>query len=793
MQRDLVIARLAFISGFCALGYQVLYLRHLTIFLGDSLHVHAAMLGTFLLGIATGARLAYLSHRWLALVELGAGLYAFALPLLTWLLSNQGGWAIVAATPTLTMLTMALLVAPAALMIGVGVPLYSGYVKATLTGTGRAFERVYSRYNLGAFCGIVVIEGLLVAWLGIRASLHVLGFLNMIVGAVLLWVRATDIRRPALLRHRFAARTLLAVCLASTASALVQMLLLRSLDLVLGPHRSNFAAGLAVILLGLSLGAWIASRTRASFQAAMGWLPVVLLPTYLILISPVGLFHDGAVALTDGFGLAGFAERFLYAAALGLAPMVLFGITLPALMRQERAVAREAGELLWFSGLANAGGYLMFVAFLHPLLPGWGLLAIVAMLALIAAWLAYDFGAGKALSKSLRKGLVFSAMTVVLLIVAGATWDDVDFHLASTRSRISVDDQVHIYRWAGESASLIQSSQRTWLSYNGHPSIVVESRGVTSASELLSGVIPALTAPSTERAMVLGLGSGITAGAAARVFEQVEVAEINGAFLMLVPDIAFSNLLVHANPNANIHLVDGRSLLGASAGQFDAIINSVPAPTYYSAGKIYTLEFYQMVRDALRDGGVFSTWVSTGDMTEAGVLTVISTLKKVFAHCELRTLRGGYLFVTCSDRPLQPRDFGELNVDPMLERRLRQSLAPFDPAEYLSDILLSPDMFRGNLPVAPINTDNRPILEFKVLPPRFPTARGFDPVIASPESFAVEVGDLGGMSPERYARRAAVLYRIYPALFQAYFLPQIQADQALKRAWQAWYEGVDYQ
>jgi hypothetical protein len=53
---------LAFLSGCCALAYEILYMRALTTVLGDMLYVHAALLSTFLVGIGIGAKLAW--HGW---------------------------------------------------------------------------------------------------------------------------------------------------------------------------------------------------------------------------------------------------------------------------------------------------------------------------------------------------------------------------------------------------------------------------------------------------------------------------------------------------------------------------------------------------------------------------------------------------------------------------------------------------------------------------------------------------------------------------------------------------------
>ena len=74
-------------SGFAGLGYEVLYLRHLTTLLGDMLYVHAALLSTFLVGVGAGAFWAHRAWGRLWLLEMGTGLYALLLPWLTGVLS----------------------------------------------------------------------------------------------------------------------------------------------------------------------------------------------------------------------------------------------------------------------------------------------------------------------------------------------------------------------------------------------------------------------------------------------------------------------------------------------------------------------------------------------------------------------------------------------------------------------------------------------------------------------------------------------------------------------------------
>src|SRR5207247_481999 len=52
--RGLVLVAMA-LSGFAALGYEVIWTRYLAFFLGNSTYAFSLMLGTFLIGLAAGA------------------------------------------------------------------------------------------------------------------------------------------------------------------------------------------------------------------------------------------------------------------------------------------------------------------------------------------------------------------------------------------------------------------------------------------------------------------------------------------------------------------------------------------------------------------------------------------------------------------------------------------------------------------------------------------------------------------------------------------------------------------
>jgi predicted membrane-bound spermidine synthase len=171
-------------GGMCGIAYEIIYARLLTTYLGDAYFVSAAILATFLLGIAIGALAAKRLLRWLWAVELSIGLYSAAVALgshhysqalLGRLCPLLGG------RPAAVTLAVLLFLIVPAVLVGASVPLFAAYCRGH-AGDRRAeawFESVYSLYNLGAAVCVMLIEFLLLRALGLRATLLVVASVNL--------------------------------------------------------------------------------------------------------------------------------------------------------------------------------------------------------------------------------------------------------------------------------------------------------------------------------------------------------------------------------------------------------------------------------------------------------------------------------------------------------------------------------------------------------------------------------------------------------------------------------------
>lgn len=772
-----VLCALAVLSGGCALAYEVIYLRAITTVLGDMFYVHAALLGAFLVGVGMGAKVAHRWHRLLPAFEIATGVYAMVLPCVLKGLSSTALLGEVTSSPILMILTTALLIAPPGVMIGVSIPLFSGYIKA-ITSDRPAFRLVYAMYNFGALTAILLVEFVLVRRFGIQLSLMMIGAVNVFNGLVLLAMKTGSISLPGKKQRVFDRSVLVGLGLASFLSACFQMLLLRLSYLVFHPNRENFAVVLAVVLLGICLGTWIVTRFQTRFETILACIPFAIGLVFAAYLPILSLFeHTSPWVEQSEFRI--FAHKLVFGCFFGLAPMTLFGATIPALMRQEGAVEEEAGMLLWVSGWANAAGYLAFVLVLYPILSFHALLFLIALGGAFAGILAVKF-------RATRAQAFFLGGCVVPLAIMAFAWEEADLYTARWRDEIGPGKEVKIFKSGSESATLFRDANSIGVSYNGHRSIAVQQNGRINHGEMICGILPALSAPRRERALVMALGTGITAGATAQFFDKTDIVEINRGFLKMLPELERFNFDVRSNPSAEIHLADARTFLLGKKNEYDAILNTIPSPVYLTASKIYTREFYERVAFALKPDGVFCTWFTVGDFSEEGVLTVLSALRSQFSHCDLRLMREEYYLVTCSNRPIQPRSFSELQAPQAILREFESGFKGVDLDEFFEDTRLSENIFKNFEPRPEFeNTDDRPVLEFLILR-RFQTKTMGQNFFVTHEA-ELNIPPLAAgehlKDPARIARKAAIFNRFAAPYFLENFLPLIQSDPRIRQEW----------
>jgi spermidine synthase len=238
-----------------------------------------------------------------------------------------------------------------------------------------------------------------------------------------------------------------------------------------------------------------------------------------------------------------------------------------------------------------------------------------------------------------------------------------------------------------------------------------------ATNERRQGLLPLLLHPDPRRVAFIGLATGITASAGPALgVQETTVVE-------LVPEVAGAARTYFATwngqllerPDVRLVLDDGRRYLAANRDGFDVIVSDLFIPWHASAGNLYAREMYETVARRLAPGGVFCQWLPLYQLTREEFDTIVHTFLTVFPQASL--WRGDFY----PDRPIVGL-MGQLTPRPIDFARLSERLLRL-PAWSRDALLASPRglfmLYTGNLTsvadlfaTAPLNTDDRPIIEF---------------------------------------------------------------------------------
>ncbi len=707
MFKTLFLTLVLLMSGLSGISYEILYGRILGGILGDQFAVSSAVLITFLLGIGLGAKYAHKLWRRLWMIEGLIGLYGIGFvlsqPFLERLLYNGMGFLPGLAGPIV--LGSMLLLLPA-LLLGCSVPLFAGYLGRI--NQGPDFSRVYALYNLGAAATALLIEFWLIRKFGITGTVMVFGLTNFLAASLLYFAARTIANSPPPQENpvKLPRNQLISLVLVSVASAIFQLFMVKISELMFGPFRESFALVLAIILFGIAFGSLLVKRLNINYGRLL-LINLVGLLLFIVLYYDLLSFYAALyeIAVAHGVAIVYLKGGILFM-LMGL-PALTFGATIPALLNERNEVVQESGSLLYISSLANVGGFLLMALLLHQYLDyGVQLLAISALVA--ASLLAYQWRSGQAMP--IAAGLI--VLTTVGLY--HWQWDEDLLYLSYTSfhsSREMIEDRKAFnfpdkFKGYQDVFSINWSNGKPYFFINGYISIPMNN-----PSEKIVGTVGSMYTPKTADALVLGLGSGATASVVGMLFDHTDVIEINP----VVRDNQFRmkqwNFDIEHNSRVNIVVDDAIHYIQSVPKTYDMILNTVTSPLYFSSSKLYTLDFFDKVKRRLRPDGVYVTWMDTRIGSE-GARIVLNTVKQRFKHCALVFIKSGYYLLLASDNPVKLQHPDLIQKSPILQANLLQNrIVP----RQLAYNVLTPDVFASTMPLtAPINTIDRPVLEFEM-------------------------------------------------------------------------------
>ena len=399
-------------------------------------------------------------------------------------------------------------------------------------------------------------------------------------------------------------------------------------ELVLG-SLATYLLGNPVVQYSITIGIFLFSMGAGSYLSR--FLARDLVRAFLFIEAALGITGGISVLCLNyffSFTASFYALHALFVTAIG----VMVGFEIPLLVRalrrygELRAVVSSVLALDYLGGLA---GSLVFPLLLFPHLGRFLTSIIIGManIALAVVLMRVIDYPGKR-----RADLLFPAAALALLTVLAVFSGEISHAL---QRRLYLDDIVFSKRSKFQEIVLTRAGDDFRLYLDG--SLQFATSDEYRYHEML--VHPALSlvrAPS-KSVLILGGGDGLAlrevlrdpaVGRAVNVEldpEIIALAKSNASFVKI------NQASLH-DARAQVVAGDAYRYLVGNTERFDCIIADFPDPHDETVSKLYTVEFFLLVRRALAREGVFVTQSTSPLSAREAFWCVSATLREVFAE-----------------------------------------------------------------------------------------------------------------------------------------------------------------
>lgn len=692
-------APLLFFSGACALVYQVAWLRELRDVFGASTASSAAVLAVFMGGLGAGGLLlsrrianADVPLRFYAHLELGIGVTACVTPFLVMLargaylaMGGQTTLGVGGATIVRLLLTALVLGVPTVLMGGT---LPAAARAATPPGdrSRRAVAILYGTNTIGAVCGALAANFLLLEIFGTRLTLWMAGLLNLLVGLFARMIARLPgivVREKKKKKKSEAADIAnmpawfppLAAGVSGFVFLLMEIVWYRMLAPLLGGSSYTFGLILAVALAGIGLGgvAYALRKPRptlalfgltCALEAACLILPYALgdrIAFLAILLRPLGQMGFGGYVAgwTALLSIVVFPTAFVAGYQFPLT-IALFGVSDRAQVSRHVAIAYAANTVGSIAG-SLAGGFGLL-----PLLtaPGCWRLATMTLIVMGVASSALGFVRLGDPRPQLVGSWMFALAALGMLrgslgptaawrhspIGAGRIDPGTIASKNKTQDFLNSRRRSIVWEVDGVESTVGLSGE---LAYDFVVSGKSDGNALgDSGTQVMSGLVGVALRPDARTSLVVGLGTGSTAGWLGVVpeMESVDVVEIEPAIHYVAEKCAAVNQHVLENPKVHLRYGDAREELITTTKTYDLVFSEPSNPYRAGVSSFFTLDFYRSIKSRLSPSGVFLQWLQLYEVDGEVVRSVLATIGTVFPHVSIwETIPGDVLLVATND------------------------------------------------------------------------------------------------------------------------------------------------
>ena len=506
---------------------------------------------------------------------------------------------------------------------------------------------------------------------------------------------------------------------------------------------SVFATALVptLALLGIGLGYLIYHQGASDRKPSYRSLATAFAFLALALILPFAL--EDWIALGAAFlrplmvtGFVGLVVSWVMVISVVLLPTSLvvgyIAALWPTLRGQDpRQVGSQLGSVLGcqFLGAAPAAG-LYGLGWLpaNDISQLWQLLAIGCLS--LSLWvLGWELWCRPPSSYKLPLGTLITLMTVCWLVSfpgPSAFWRHTDIGSGHVQAGFKNPHELQGLKHAvgrGILAELDGAKSSVALARDNDLALIVDGRNRGTVhgdapSQIMGPLIGAALHPEPRNILVLGFGTGATAGWLAQIssVERIDVLEVEPRIVELAGQIEPMHPESLSSPKVKLHIGDGREWLTAHRETYDLIVSWMSDPYRSADSHFFSQDFYRTAFDRLGPGGLFLQPLDGMGIAPETLQGSFATLRSVFPSIEAWQPDTRGLLLIASKAPLlHPMDSTGRRLAREPWRKAMREIWGADGLNALYSAFLANDRLAETLAATStleVATDDRPSLSY---------------------------------------------------------------------------------
>jgi spermidine synthase len=757
-----IICFLFFLSGACALTYEVVWSRYLSLIIGSTGEAQAIIITVFMAGLALGYLLAGRFVKktanflmFFGFLEIFTGIYAVFFPDIYGLSGLVYSAAVQGLTPDAYFLKMIRvlfccsgIILPTVAMGGTFPLLSAELSENNRRDYTQTISKLYFSNTAGAVTGAIAGGFFLMKIAGLSGTTFYAGLMNLLIGfsAIMLqkgkglFGKKTFFQNPGETgkkilseEEKFIPRwfLLLMIFITGLVSLLMEILFIRIFALALDSSTYSFTVIVSAYIAGIALGSLLLKKINLRHPCLTAGILLVSASFFIfvtIWMYPYLPFFFAKIRSSLKPSETTFyichAFKFLTVFILTILPAISSGMILPlftGILCRKKSSSEETGDAFFINTI---GAVIGSAATLTLFIPAFGMKwsIISGMILLLCSGFSLIFFFSPHISKTIK----FAVLSIGLVPVFPAVLNDWNI-LSLTSGEFRKEDvsaetfsqylnriqKIRLLFYEEDSyasVAVVEENEKKYLKIGGKTEA---STGGDMITQKASAHVPLILHGNAGDILIIGLGSSATACSSALHGGNVDVVEISQA----VSDAQkyFSDDQCMSNQKLKLIIEDAKSFLRITEKTYDVIINEPSNPWIAGMAGLFSVEFFTDIKKHLKQDGIFAQWFHLYEMDDDMLLCFLKTLNTVFPYMSIWEFHKNDILVIATINPINP-DFEKMeNIfkNDAVANDLGQVLIHDLPSLLSLQVLSEQRMAKIlNLSDASLNTDDMPVLEF---------------------------------------------------------------------------------